>query len=86
MSGPQRLLPPLPVLRSAPLENGDLHNDEHGDLLTTPLVERHRMLINRLAQRRIEQHREALEKHKQKGPAFRQAVEDLENSFASASK
>jgi hypothetical protein len=37
---------------------------------------RHRMLMKKL-----QKHREILEKHKERGPAFRQAVERLERIF-----
>lgn len=36
------------------------------------------IIAHRLLQRRFEQHRARLERHKDKGPAFRAAVEDLE--------
>jgi hypothetical protein len=44
-------------------------------------TEHHRAIIHRWGRKKFDQHREILEKHKEKGPAFRQAVDGLERMF-----
>ena len=38
-------------------------------------------LVHRHMQRKFDKHRDKLEKHKEKGPLFRQAVEELERKL-----
>lgn len=45
------------------------------------MTRHHRIILQRLAQKHLDKHREVLENHKLKGPAFRQAVENLERMF-----
>lgn len=42
------------------------------------MTDHHRVILQRWAKKHVDLHREVLDKHKEKGPAFRQAVENLE--------
>lgn len=49
----------------------------------TPLDDqRARLILNRRLKKKFDQHREILEKHKERGPVFKEAVERLERILA----
>jgi hypothetical protein len=49
------------------------------------MTDYHRIVIQRLAKKHLDRHREVLDKHKAKGPAFREAVEQLERAVSAVS-
>jgi hypothetical protein len=49
-------------------------------------VRPHKVIIHRWGQKLFDKHRQVLEQHKEKGPAFRQAAENLERTFETANR